>query len=154
SRSKRSMPPDQDVRYDFLSVTSRDLPLLRRWLGEPHVEEWWGDPEKGIDEIRQAMDEISVEPLIVELDGKAIAYLQSYDPHLEDDHPDRAQRVEALGLDIPIGDPEMVGKGHGSAIIRQFCRQLFEEGAPRRVIDPDPRNVRAIQAYAKAGFTP
>ena len=29
---------------------------------------------------------------------------------------------------------------------------LFEEGAPRVVIDPDPKNLRAIRAYEKAGF--
>jgi aminoglycoside 6'-N-acetyltransferase len=29
---------------------------------------------------------------------------------------------------------------------------LFEEGAPRVIIDPHPNNGRAIRAYEKAGF--
>ena len=42
-------------------------------------------------------------------------------------------------------DPRwFVGRGHGSAIVRQFVEQLFEEGAPRVIIDPDPANVRAL----------
>ena len=58
-----------------------------------------------------------------------------------------------LGIDLSIGVPELVGKGHGSAIVRQFTEELFEEGAPRVIIDPDPTNARAIRAYEKAGFT-
>jgi aminoglycoside 6'-N-acetyltransferase len=138
--------------YDFRAVTQKDMPLLAAWLAETHVREWWGDPDKGIAEIRQAMEEVSVEPLIVELDGRPVAYLQSYDPHLEDDHPYADQPFVTLGIDISIGEPDLLGKGHGSAIIAQFAEQLFEEGAPRLIIDPDPTNVRAIRAYEKAGF--
>jgi aminoglycoside 6'-N-acetyltransferase len=140
-------------RYDFRDVTEDDLPLLRQWLAEPHVAEWWGDAEEALAEIRQAMDDIATEPLIVELDGRPIAYLQSYDPHLEDDHPYQDQPTGTLGLDISIGPPELVGVGHGSAIVRQYAQLLFEEGVPRLVIDPDPTNLRAIKAYEKAGFT-
>lgn len=140
-------------RYDFRSVKESDLPLLRRWLFGPHLVEWWGDPDAALEEIRQAMDDIATEPLIVELDGRPIAYLQSYDPHLEDDHPYQDQPTGTLGLDISIGPPDMLSRGHGSAIIRQFVEQLFEEGAPRVIIDPDPANLRAIRAYEKAGFT-
>ena len=47
-----------------------------------------------------------------------------------------------------------MGIGHGSAIVRQFVEQLFEEGGPRVIIDPDPANGRAVRAYEKAGFRP
>lgn len=143
----------REATYGFRAVTERDLPLLRRWLDEPHVREWWGDPDEGIAEIRQAMEEVSVEPLIVELANRPIAYLQSYDPHLEDDHPYADQPFGTLGIDISIGEPDLLGKGHGSAIVAQFAEQLFEEGAPRLIIDPHPTNIRAIRAYEKAGFT-
>jgi aminoglycoside 6'-N-acetyltransferase len=138
--------------YGFRAVTDRDFPLLRRWFEEPHVREWWGDPEKGIAEVRQSMEQVSVEPLIVELGSRPIAYLQSYDPHLEDDHPYADQPFGTLGIDISIGEREFLRKGHGSAIVAQFAEQLFEEGAPRLIIDPHPTNVRAIRAYEKAGF--
>ena len=126
--------------------------MLAGWLREPHVAEWWGDPHEALAEIEAAIDDISTEPLIVELDGQPIAYLQSYYPHLEDGHPYQDQPTGTLGIDLSIGDPELIDKGHGSAIIRQFVGELFAEGAPRVIIDPDPTNARAIRAYEKAGF--
>ncbi len=148
------MPADPAVLYDFRPVTEKDLPMIAGWLAEPHVAQWWDDPETEIAGIRESIDSISVEPLIVELDGKPIAYLQSYDPHLEDGHPYADQPFGTLGLDMTIGLPDLIGKGHGSAIVRQFVEQLFEEGAPRVIIDPHPDNDRAIRAYEKAGFRP
>lgn len=138
--------------YTFRSVEPDDLPLLAEWLRHPHVAEWWDDPDASLAEIREAMESVETEPLIVELDGQPIAYIQSYDPHLEDGHPYQDQPFGTLGMDISIGPPELVGKGHGSAIVRQFTDMLFEEGAPRVVIDPHPGNLRAIRAYEKAGF--
>ncbi|MDQ6434179.1 GNAT family N-acetyltransferase [Mesorhizobium sp. LHD-90] len=148
------MPREPGIRYRFRPVTEKDLPLLGRWLREPHVAEWWDDPDEELAAIREHMDSISVEPLIVELDGKPIGYLQTYDPHLEDGHPYADQPFGTLGLDLSIGEPELVGVGHGSALLRQFVDELFAEGAPRVVIDPDPSNIRAIRAYEKAGFSP
>ncbi len=144
---------EQDAVYDFRAVTEADLPMLRGWLAEPHVAEWWEDGvEESLAEIREAMDSVETEPLIVELEGRPIAYVQSYDPHLEDGHPYQDQPFGTLGIDISIGPAELVGKGHGAAIVRQLAEMLFEEGAPRVVIDPHPDNRRAIRAYEKAGF--
>jgi aminoglycoside 6'-N-acetyltransferase len=145
------MPRDRH-RYSFRPVTEADLPMLAAWLSEPHMAEWWDDPEVEIGHIREHIDSISVEPLIIELDGQPIGYLQSYDPHLEEDHPYRDQPFGTLGIDISIARPELLGIGHGSAIVRQFADELFAEGAPRIIIDPDPGNRRAIRAYEKAGF--
>ena len=148
------MPPKPaEPIYDFRAVAEADLPMLTAWLAEPHVLEWWDEgPEASLAEIREAMESVETEPLIVELDGRPIAYIQSYDPHLEDGHPYQDQPFGTLGMDISIGIPDLVGKGHGSAIVRQFTDMLFEEGAPRVVIDPHPDNLRAIRAYEKAGF--
>jgi aminoglycoside 6'-N-acetyltransferase len=140
-------------RYDFRTVAEEDFSMLRGWLAEPHMAQWWKPVEQSIANIRAAMESVETEPLIVELDGKPIAYLQCYDPHLEDGHPYQDQPFGTLGLDISIGPADFLGKGHGSAIISQFAEQLFDEGAPRVIIDPHPGNLRAIRAYEKAGFT-
>ena len=46
----------------------QDLPMLASWLAEPHIAAWWDDPEVELAEIREHIDSISVEPLIIELD--------------------------------------------------------------------------------------
>ncbi|MCX7302777.1 MAG: GNAT family N-acetyltransferase [Hyphomicrobiales bacterium] len=138
--------------YDFREVTEADLAMLEAWLAEPHVAAWWDDPETEIAAIRAAIESVETEPLIVELDGRPIAYVQSYDPHLKDGHPYQDQPFGTLGIDIAIGIPDLLGQGHGSAIMRQFTDLLFEEGAPRVIVDPDPANTRAIRAFEKAGL--
>jgi len=144
--------PEVTPIYDFRAVTEDDLPMIAGWLAKPHLAEWWGDPATEIASIREHIDSDAVEPLIVELNGRAIAYLQSYDPHMEDDHPYADQPFGTLGIDISIGVPEFLGLGHGPAIVRQFTDMLFEEGALRIIIDPHPDNGRAIRAYERAGF--
>ena len=146
------MPHRPAHRYGFRPVTPDDLQMIAGWLAEPHVAKWWDDPDEHIAAIREHIDSISVEPLIIELDGRPIGYLQSYDPHLEDDHPYQDQPFGTLGIDLSIGVPDLVGIGHGSAIVRQFVEELFAEGTPRVIIDPDPANLRAIRAYERAGF--
>lgn len=144
---------EPETVYDLRPVTPEDLTLLESWLRQPHALEWWGDDVLGsLEEIIEAAEGVDTEPLIVELDGTPIAYLEIYDPHLEDDHPYQDQPFGTLGLDLTIGDPALLNQGHGSAILRQLSEQLFEEGAPQLIVDPHPDNVRAIRASAKAGF--
>jgi aminoglycoside 6'-N-acetyltransferase len=146
--------PRSEHRYGFRPVTAEDLPMLSAWLEQPHVAEWWDDVDDKLAEIREAMLDPSTRPFIVELQGRPIGYVQCYDPHLEDDHPYRDQPKGTLGIDQFIGEPELVGIGHGSRLIATFTDGLFRDGAPRVIVDPDPANERAIRAYAKAGFRP
>jgi aminoglycoside 6'-N-acetyltransferase len=59
---------------------------------------------------------------------------------------------QTRGIDQFIGEPDMIGCGHGSGFIRQFADRVLASGIPRLVTDPDPDNGRAVRAYAKAGF--
>jgi aminoglycoside 6'-N-acetyltransferase len=148
------MPTNELHRYRFRPVVAEDLPMLGVWLERPHVAEWWDDVDDKLAEIREAMAHPSTQPFIVELDGRPTGYIQCYDPHLEADHPYRDQPRGTLGIDQFIGEPELVGIGHGSRLIAAFVEALFRQGAPRVIIDPHPTNGRAIRAYEKAGFKP
>ena len=70
--------------YGFRPLAGRDMKLLARWLAEPHVAAWWGDAESELKSIADHIDSISVEPFVIEMDGRPIGYIQSYDPHLEE----------------------------------------------------------------------
>jgi len=150
SSSKRSMRGSGI--YGFRPVTTADLALLKGWLAAPHVQVWWGDSEGGIAEIAELLDGLTVKPYIASLLDRPIGYIQSYDPHEEYHHPYQDQPPGTHGIDQFIGVPDLTGLGHGPAMIKAFCRMLFEQGVSRVVVDPDPDNHRAIRAYAKAGF--
>lgn len=149
------MRPDDEDAYGFRPLTRADLPLLARWLAESHVARWWGERDRELESIASHIDSIAVEPFIIELDGKPVGYIQSYDPYLEEgDNPFDDQPFGTLGIDQFIGEPSLVGFGHGPRLITQFAQMMFEEGAPRLIVDPAPTNSRAIRAYEKAGFRP
>ena len=109
--------------------------------------------EASLAEIGEAMDGIDTEPLMVELSGKPIAYLQSYDPHLEDDHPYRDQPFGTLGIDLSIGPAELVGIGHGSAIVRTLQTEAAEKQIPIR-LQVIKANEGAQRLYLRLGFKP
>jgi aminoglycoside 6'-N-acetyltransferase len=137
--------------YQFRPMTAEDFPLLRGWLVKPHVAEWWGDPREQFDLVSGDLLDPAMDQFIVVAD-RPFAYLQCYDPSVWPEGGLGPQPGGTRGIDQFIGEPHMVGRGHGSAFIRQFADTLFQGGAPRVVTDPDPENARAIRAYEKAGF--
>ena len=88
----------------------------------------------------------------VELEGKPFAYLQAY--------PARAwpqahlAHLPATGkvIDVFVGDPTMIGCGHGRAFLRNFAEMLIANGASLVATDPLVENYRARRAYSRAGF--
>jgi aminoglycoside 6'-N-acetyltransferase len=136
--------------YRFRPVTEADLPLLARWRARPHVTEWWSEPRAN--EIEESFADPLVTMWIVAHQGRDFAYAQDYPPAGWDDHPFAHLPPGARGIDQYIGESDMLGRGHGSAFVRQHCARLFAAGAPAIGTDPHPDNLRAIRAYEKAGF--
>jgi len=140
----------QAARYQFEPMTANDLSLIKRWLNMPHVAEWWDDTEE-FELISGDLGHPDMAQFIVACGGRRFAYLQCYNLSAWNagfgSHPQGTR-----GLDQFIGEANMLDRGHGSAFIREFTEQLFAQGTPRVVIDPDPTNARAIRAYEKAGF--
>lgn len=138
-----------DALYDFRPATLADLDLLRGWQATPEVSRWWGT-----EDVFDAGDLVDTQfrPFILSLDGRSFAYLQDYAVHAWPNHHFAHLPDKARGIDLFIGEPDLIGKGHGPAFIRQHVRRLFAEGAPVVATDPHPDNHRAIAGYIKAGF--
>ncbi len=128
----------------------------------PHVRQWFDDvptaayPDDTISEYRAALGgEDPTDMYVIELDRRPIGVVQSY---RIDDHPEYAAQLElgrpAVGIDLFIGEPGLVGRGHGPALIRAFLRDVAfpRYGVDMCVIGPTVSNVAAIRAYEKAGF--
>ena len=137
-------------RIDLLSKTN--LPLIRKWLQETHVQEWWSDPKIQYDLISADLTNPAIDLHLVSCGDTPFAYLQDYcvqdwmQPHLT--HLPLGTRA----IDMFIGDPQFLGQGHGARFLRQHALTLRDFGAPQVVIDPDPTNKRAVRTYRKAGF--
>jgi aminoglycoside 6'-N-acetyltransferase len=139
-------------RYQFRPMSAGDLPLVKEWLARPHVVEWWGDTYQQFELVSGDLEVEAMDQFIVAQDERPFAYLQCYDPQVWPENGLGAHPGGTRGIDQFIGEADMVGRGHGSAFIRDFIERLIAAGAPRVITDPDPGNRRAIRAYEKAGF--
>ena len=137
--------------YQFRPMTADDLPLIRRWIKNPHVAEWWHDSAEQFELVSGDLDHPVMAQFIVTTDARPLAYLQCYNlgdwKVCLDPQPEGTR-----GLDQFIGETAMIGRGHGSAFVGTFAKRLLANGTPRVVVDPEPENTRAIRAYEKAGF--
>jgi len=138
--------------YQFRSLTPTDLPMVQRWLEMPHVIEWWGDPVVQFELVSGDLKESAMNQFVVSNSEKPFGYLQYMDLRDWMDEAFLPQPEGTLSIDQFIGEPDMIGKGHGSAFIRALVSDLLAGGAPRVITDPDPSNLRAIRTYENAGF--
>jgi aminoglycoside 6'-N-acetyltransferase len=137
--------------YAFRPMTSDHLPMIRRWLKTPEVVCWWGDPDEQYALVSGDLDHPDMDQFIVAVDDRPFGYIQCYALSTWN-QGFGPQPTATRGIDQFIGEPGMIGRGHGSAFIRQFVENLLLSGVPRIVTDPDPENIRAVRAYARAGF--
>ena len=141
------MAPD----YFFHPMSAADLPRVRRWLEMPDVVRWWGQPDQQYALVNGDLDHPDMDQFIVGLGDHPFGYIQCYALSTWN-QSFGSQPAATRGIDQFIGEPDMIGHGHGSSFIRQFVENLLASGIPRIVTDPDPDNARAVRAYAKAGF--
>src|SRR5260370_20956263 len=137
--------------YVFRPMTLADLPLIRQWLTHPHVRQWWGDPDEQYALVSGDLDEPAMDQFVVSTQGADFGYIQCYDLTAWNSgfgtHPEGTR-----GIDLFIGEPGMIERGHGSGLIRAFAGGRLKDRAPRIVTDPDPANSRAVRAYEKPAF--
>ena len=136
---------------------------MARWRNEPHVRERWypDDPPLTPDEAQRdygprAGPDASTTSCVIEFEGRAAGYIQFYPwgAFREEVEAIGLPEVEdAWGLDIFIGEPDLLGRGIGSAAIDLLCRYLLtERDASCVMLTTGIDNAGAIRAYEKAGF--
>ena len=142
---------------EFRPVAEDDFPLLRDWLQRDHVRPWWRDPiEETVEECRAAIEgrEPTAYYLIV-LDGRPVGMIQTY---LASDYPEWQEIVQVgdgvAGVDLLIGEPDLVGRGLGPRILAGFARDVVfaDPGTTAVVATVEEPNRRSWRAFEKAGF--
>lgn len=139
--------------YRFVPVTRADFAMLRRWLAEPHLGGWWGDPDTEIALIEEDMQAGPTDMRIVYLGATPFAYVQDYPAHHWPAPQFDGLPPGTRAMDTFLGNPGFLGQGHAAGYLRQRAEALLAGGAAAVVVDPDPANARAVACYARAGFT-
>ncbi len=138
--------------YALSPFTANDLPMMADWLATPHLRQWWGDPAEQLALVTEDLVNPLMDQQIGLAGGRAFAYLQSY-PCQAWGAPQFADRAEGShSVDMCVGPPDMLGHGHGAAILQFYAHTLIAGGATAVLIDPDPDNERAVRCYRRAGF--
>ena len=142
----------------FLPLAPEHLELLHGWLQQPHVRAFWDDGHRTLEQVQQHYFEPDPDgsSFVFTLVHRPLGYLQAYRVDPESEYgPWRSPQGETWGIDLLLGEAADTGQGYGPQVIAAFL--AFWKGARpelRRVlIDPDARNIRAIRAYRKVGFS-
>ena len=110
------------MNYSFRPATRGDLAKLRRWIETPEVARWWGDPDQQYRLLDEDLDNPLMAMRIVACDGRPFAYAQHYavgslpQPHFA------ALPPGTRAIDAFVGEPDMLGCGHGGRFLRVLLR--------------------------------
>lgn len=147
------------VEVAFRPLREDDLPLLHDWLQREHVRRWWRDSRtyrQTVAHYRPRLrGEEPCETYVIVVDGRDAGMIQTY---LVSDYPDWDVLVGegdgVAGVDLLLGEWELVGHGLGAQVLARFARDVVfaREGTHACVATVEEANRRSWRAFEKAGF--
>lgn len=149
----------------FVPIQRNDFPLLSQWLATAHVARWWNDdPSLAAIEADYGGVVDGTEPaeaFIAYHDAVPIGLIQRY---RMDAYPEYIAELEhilpvpeaACSVDYLIGPPAMLGRGLGTALVKQFVNATWPSAtAPACIIVPVQAGNRAsCRILERCGFAP
>ncbi|WP_280381750.1 GNAT family N-acetyltransferase [Nocardia wallacei] len=149
--------------FTWRRVTSADFPLLATWLAQPHVRRWWNHeftPEAVERDFGPtARGEEPAEDLLVLADGQPVGLVQrmrwaDWPEYFDELSTLVSVPAEAASLDYLVGNPERVGRGLGSAMLRAIIAATWAD-YPRAeciIVPVTAANLGSWRALEKAGL--
>ena len=156
----------------FRPLRRSDARQLRDWLNQPHVYAWWGvhaapDGLGGAGPDAATLDAVLAEygePMagrgtthcfVILADDRPVGLVQWYRLADVADYAAAIGETDGAGMDLLIGEPDVVGRGLGTTVIDRFVTDVVAPvGITRIVAGPDVRNRRSVRAFTNAGFVP
>ncbi|MER7015946.1 GNAT family N-acetyltransferase [Saccharopolyspora sp. NPDC000359] len=134
-----------------------DVALVHRWMNAEHVavnwDQAWPVAQWRAELAGQLGGQHSL-PCIVARDGRDVGYLELY--RVQRDKLARCYSHDPhdLGVHIAIGEPDVIGGGVGSALLRAVAGGLLaaDRECRRVVAEPNVHNGASVGAFGKAGF--
>ena len=150
------------AEFEFVPLRGEDLPLLARWLAEPHVAQWWREPSdlgavtENYGPIVDGLD--PTDAFVVHFAGQPIGYVQRY---LIDENPDWREALRravadtgGIGIDYLIGEKDLVGRGVGRRMLSRFAESCWDRypEAEQITVAIQQGNVASWKALEACGF--
>lgn len=138
---------------EFTPLTAGDLGLVEEWLRRAHVARWWRDDiGESLAEYRAALEgREPTDHYLIVADGRPVGMIQTY---LVSDYPEWEAIVQVgegvAGVDILIGEEELIGRGLGPRILTEFAGDVIT--SPAVIATVQEENRRSWRAFEKAGF--
>lgn len=148
------------MEYSFRKLQLSDVSLVHCWFNLPHVQKFYSLRSWVEEEVLKKLEPYilgikPVYPFIILINEQPVGYIQYYPvrdfPWPNQDLPQDVVQQSA-GMDLFIGEPQLLHKGHGQQIIRQFLKEKIWRHFNYCVVDPEINNQTAIDCYKKLGF--
>ncbi len=140
----------------FLAFDEHHLKLIKAWHKEPHVIEFWGNPnfEESYEEyVMNSSSDGTVVQFLIEFESNSVGYIQYYWASKVGDGWWEGYPDDIVGFDFYIGESSWLGKGIGEKIIKCFSEFLFKIPEVNLIIaDPSPKNSKVIHILEKCDF--
>lgn len=141
------------MKFNFTQLLKSDLPLIRKWLKQPHVAKWFHDENEWMKEISENLESDWVWHFRADLNSEPAGFAQCYDTSRAPEGPWSSQPTGTLGIDFFLGESLLLGKGNGVKFVNdlvEFLKAGFN--AKRIVADPDRENVISKRMLKNCGF--
>ena len=134
-------------------ATRRDGALIRSWLADPSIQDWWGPLSATEAEVNIALSSAYAICRIIECDGEPVGYCHAVDATLWGDQLPEELQPGTWDLDIFVASERHRGRGIGQTALAALKDEVFSTTLAVAVcVFPSIRNERAVRAYEKAGF--
>lgn len=149
---------DGDFALRLVDPTGEDPGLLQEWFARPHLvrtwEQEWDAARWRIDAAHRLAGDYS-RPVVFSHRGVEAGYLEIY--RVARDEIARLYDADPheLGLHVATADPDLLGRGLVSGLMRQLATALFDADpdCPRIAVEPASDNTPMRRALIKRGWT-
>ena len=145
-----------NTRYKYHLARPKDQSMIEGWVKQPHISQWLHG--EGLENTLMSLDEFfegtsDFQHWIVYDVDKPFGYLLTSEVDQSEGTVSTIDFAggKAIALDVFICEPDYLGKGIGTEMIREFIKAHCAEVSDV-LIDPEVANSRAVHVYEKLGF--
>lgn len=136
-------------------ATRADWSLIRRWLGRPEIEDWWGPRSATEAAVMMALEAPHAICRMIESTSAdaPIGYGHAVDATMWGEQLPQDLAPGTWDIDLFIASPVHRGIGAGAEALALLRDEVFSTTLAVAVaVFPSIANERAVRAYEKAGF--